>query len=77
MIRARATAVRDVGHRLLARFRESQRGTVHRALTIDDGSLAVTGNYLKVAIPPGKHRNEWVNLRISEAGPSMRGELVD
>ena len=32
-------------------------GTVHRALTLEDGTLAVTGNYLKVRIPPGRGRN--------------------
>jgi len=33
-------------------------------LTLDDGSLAVTGNYLKVRIPAGRRRNEWVRLRL-------------
>ena len=31
-------------------------------LTIEDGSLVVTDNYLKVRIPPGLPRNEWVNV---------------
>ena len=34
-------------------------------LTLEDGSLAVTGNYLKVSIPPGRMRNEWVRVRIT------------
>ena len=50
-------------------FRDSQVGTTHRALTLEDGSLAVTGNYLKVRIPPGCARNEWV--------ASVRSERVD
>ncbi len=76
VIRARAAVVREIGHRLSTAFRETQQGTVHRALTLDDGALAVTGNYLKVAIPPGRPRNEWVTLRIVEAGQTMRGELL-
>ena len=58
------------------RFRESQRGTIHRALTLEDGSLAVTGNYLKVRIPPGQVRNEWVRVRITSVDETgMTGEI--
>ena len=60
IVRDRARTVRDIGHRLAVAFRESQVGTVHRGLTLEDGSLVVTGNYLKVRIPPGCARNEWV-----------------
>jgi hypothetical protein len=48
---------------------------VQRALTIDDGSLVVTGNYLKVRIPPGLPRNVWVDIRLTGAHP-LAGELV-
>jgi threonylcarbamoyladenosine tRNA methylthiotransferase MtaB len=65
VVRARASRIRDIGHRLTERFRDSQVGTTHRALTLEDGSLAVTGNYLKVRIPPGRRRNEWVRLRLT------------
>lgn len=65
VVRARAQRVREISERLSKRFRESQVGTRHRALTLDDGLVAVTGNYLKVAIPPGHRRNEWVTVRIS------------
>jgi threonylcarbamoyladenosine tRNA methylthiotransferase MtaB len=65
VVRERAARVRASGHRLTVKFRESQRGTIHRALTLEDGSLAVTGNYLKVRIPPGRVRNEWVRVRIT------------
>ena len=68
VVRERAARVRASGHRLTVKFRESQRGTIHRALTLEDGSLAVTGNYLKVRIPPGRVRNEWVRVRITSAG---------
>ncbi len=78
VIRERAQRVREVGAGLAARFRQSQIGTSHRALTIDDGTLAVTGNYLKVRIAEGRPRNEWVTLRVG-AGESgdLRGEIVD
>ena len=60
VVRERARRVRELGRRLTERFHDSQIGTTHRALTLEDGSLAVTGNYLKVRIPPGRMRNEWV-----------------
>jgi threonylcarbamoyladenosine tRNA methylthiotransferase MtaB len=77
VVRARASQVRQIGHGLTMRFRTSQRGTVHRGLTIEDGSLVVTDNYLKVTIPPGRRRNEWVRILITEtAGPVARGEIL-
>jgi hypothetical protein len=33
----------------------------------------VTGNYLKVRIPPGRVRNEWVNVRLTS---QHDGELL-
>jgi threonylcarbamoyladenosine tRNA methylthiotransferase MtaB len=65
LIRDRAGRVREIGHRLTTRFRDSQVGTSHRALTLEDGTLALTGNYLKVRIPPGRPRNEWVRVRLT------------
>jgi threonylcarbamoyladenosine tRNA methylthiotransferase MtaB len=65
IVRDRARIVREAGLKLSADFRRGQIGTVHRALTIDDGTVAVTGNYLKVKIPPGRRRNEWIDLRIA------------
>jgi threonylcarbamoyladenosine tRNA methylthiotransferase MtaB len=77
IVRDRAGAVRDIGRRLATAFRESQIGTLHRGLTLEDGSLAVTGNYLKVRIPPGCARNEWVRVRITAAtGTGMVGDWV-
>jgi threonylcarbamoyladenosine tRNA methylthiotransferase MtaB len=76
VVRERAARVREVGRRLVVRFRESQVGTVHRALTLEDGSLAVTGNYLKVRIPPGHVRNEWIRVTVTAAGETMRGEVA-
>jgi threonylcarbamoyladenosine tRNA methylthiotransferase MtaB len=76
VVRERAARVRASGHGLTVKFRESQRGTIHRALTLEDGSLAVTGNYLKVRIPPGQVRNEWVRVRITSVDETgMTGEI--
>jgi threonylcarbamoyladenosine tRNA methylthiotransferase MtaB len=76
VVRERAARVRASGHRLTVKFRESQRGTIHRALTLEDGSLAVTGNYLKVSIPPGRMRNEWVRVRITSVEETgVAGEI--
>lgn len=66
VVRVRAQRAREASERLSKRFRVSQAGTVHRALTLEDGMLAVTGNYLKVVIPPGRRRNEWVTVRIAD-----------
>jgi threonylcarbamoyladenosine tRNA methylthiotransferase MtaB len=75
-VRDRAHIVRRIGQRLASDFRDSQVGSVHRGLTIDDGSVVVTGNYLKVRIPPGRPRNVWVDVRITASdGGVMIGEL--
>ena len=59
------------------RFRALQVGAVHKGLTLEDGSLVVTPNYLKVRIAPGRARNEWVTVRITNAeGAILRGDLV-
>jgi hypothetical protein len=63
-IRARASSLRDIGADLSRRFRESQTGTVRPGLTLDDGTLVVTDNYLKVRIPPGIERNRRVAVRL-------------
>jgi threonylcarbamoyladenosine tRNA methylthiotransferase MtaB len=72
-IRDRARRIRDVGQQRAADFAASQIGTVHRALTLEDGTLALTGNYLKLRIPEGRTRNEWVDVRVKSRDS---GELV-
>jgi threonylcarbamoyladenosine tRNA methylthiotransferase MtaB len=62
VVRERGRRIRAIGHQLAAVFRASQVGTVHRALTIEDGSTVVTDNYLKLGIPPGRARNHWVRV---------------
>lgn len=76
VVKARGARLREIGSRLTRRFLASQIGTVHRALTLEDGTLAVTGNYLKVRIPPGRPRNAWVNVRITASAPTLAGELT-
>jgi threonylcarbamoyladenosine tRNA methylthiotransferase MtaB len=65
IVRERGRRIREIAQRLTLTFRESQIGATHRALTLEDGSTAVTGNYLKIRIPPGRQRNEWVRVRIA------------
>ncbi len=73
IVRERSRKLREISETLSRRFRDSQVGAVHRALTIDDGAVAVTGNYLKVRIPEKRPRNEWVNVRVGRDGT---GEVV-
>jgi threonylcarbamoyladenosine tRNA methylthiotransferase MtaB len=63
-VRDRGRRIRDISHQLASRFRESQRGSIRRALTVDDGSSAVTDNYLKVKLDRQQPRNEWVDVVI-------------
>ena len=64
VVKARAQRLRDISRTLVARFRASQTGLVRPALTIDDGRTAVTDNYLRVAVPPGRARNEWIDVLV-------------
>ena len=75
VVRERGRRIREIGRVLSERFRDAQVGTTHRALTLEDGTLAVTGNYLKVRIPPGRARNEWVRLKMTsqDDGELLRG----
>jgi threonylcarbamoyladenosine tRNA methylthiotransferase MtaB len=77
VVRERARRIREIGHGLSTAFRQSQVGTVHRGLTLEDGSLVVTDNYLKLRIAPGRARNEWVRVRVKVTGATeaMTGEI--
>lgn len=70
-VRDRARRMREVGRRLHEAFVVSQVGATRRALTIDDGSQVLTDNYLKVRIPPGRTRNEWVRVRLAAGGEGV------
>jgi threonylcarbamoyladenosine tRNA methylthiotransferase MtaB len=73
VIRERGARLRALGADLAHRFRKSQVGTVRPGLTIEDGTLVVTDNYLKVRIPPGLPRNLQVSLRLDD---DSRGTVV-
>ena len=63
-IRDRGQRVRAIGSEMVSRFRQSQVGTVRRALTVDDGWSAVTDNYLKVRLATQYSRNQWIDARV-------------
>jgi threonylcarbamoyladenosine tRNA methylthiotransferase MtaB len=65
-IRERSREIRAIAERKATMFRQSQEGTVRRALTVDDGWSAVTDNYLKVRLDRQQTRNEWVQVRIED-----------
>lgn len=71
VIRERAAQLREIGVGLSRRFRASQAGTVRPGLTLEDGTLVVTDNYLKVRIAPGIARNTRVAVRIPPAGGDL------
>jgi threonylcarbamoyladenosine tRNA methylthiotransferase MtaB len=73
IVRARARQVREISQRLTERFHQSQVGTIHHGLTLDDGSVVVTGNYLKLRVAGGRRRNEWVRVRVTS---DHDGELL-
>ncbi len=67
-IRERGAFLREIGSRLARQFRAGQVGTVRPALTLEDGSLLVTDNYLKLRIAPGLDRNVRVNVKVTGDG---------
>ena len=74
-IRERGTRLRHIGADLTRRFHAAQAGTTRPGLTLEDGTLVVTDNYLKVRIPAGLARNQRVAVRISEDGGTLRGTV--
>jgi threonylcarbamoyladenosine tRNA methylthiotransferase MtaB len=66
VVRARGQRVREIGSNLGSRFRASQAGAVRRGLTLEDGTLVVTDNFLKIRIPPGLARNTWTSVVVGE-----------
>ena len=65
--RRRAGELRAIGREKTARFYERMVGRELPALTIEDGSLALTDNYLKLRIAPGHARNERIRVRPTSA----------
>ncbi len=76
IVRARASSLREIGRDLTRTFHRSQEGTVRPGLTIEDGSLVVTDNYLKVRISPGRARNESVIVRLACVSGALEGTVV-
>ena len=70
VIRDRGAELRRIGALLAASFRASQTGTVRPGLTLEDGTLVVTDNYLKVRIEPGTPRNIRVRVTIPPVPPN-------
>ena len=77
VIRERGRAARAVGAMLAAAFRVSQLGTVRSGLTTEGGAVVVTDNYLKVRVPEGLPDNRRVRVRVTGAGESVSGEVID
>jgi threonylcarbamoyladenosine tRNA methylthiotransferase MtaB len=65
LVRERGAALREAGAKLTKRFRESQVNTVRPGLTLEDGTLVITDNYLKVRIPVGHARNERLQVLMT------------
>jgi threonylcarbamoyladenosine tRNA methylthiotransferase MtaB len=74
-VRSRGRTVREIGTALTTAFRESQQGRRVRALTLEDGRSAVTGNYLKVQLDRQLTRNEWIEVVIEDAR-SLRATVM-
>ena len=64
VIKARAQRLREISRALAESFRAAQHGSVRLALTIEDGSVAITDNYFRVPAPAGHARNEWVEVSL-------------
>jgi threonylcarbamoyladenosine tRNA methylthiotransferase MtaB len=75
-VRERGARLREIGRRLAAVFHDAQDGTIRPGLTIDDGAMVVTDNYLKLAVEAGHARNEAVHVRVSAQGASLTGVIV-
>ena len=71
IMRERGRRIREIWRKRCRRgFAQSQIGTVHGALTLEDGSLVVTENYLKVRIAAGP--------RAQRVGPRAdRRQIID
>jgi threonylcarbamoyladenosine tRNA methylthiotransferase MtaB len=69
IVRDRGAQLRSIGAALSARFRAAQAGSIRPGLTLEDGTLVVTDNYLKVRIEPGTPRNTRVLVRLRSGSP--------
>lgn len=72
----RARRLREIGRALGDRFTRAMVGSTRPGLTLDDGTVVLTDNFLKVPIPPGLERNVRVRVRIETDTPALVGRLV-
>ena len=71
VVRERGAALRRAAADRTMRFRQAQVGTIRPGLTLEDGTLVVTDNYLKVRIPAGRARNERVQVRLTSMSEAV------
>jgi threonylcarbamoyladenosine tRNA methylthiotransferase MtaB len=64
VVKARGERIRHLSRLLQNRFRATLHGAERPALTIEDGSVAITDNYVRVPAPAGLGRNEWTLVRL-------------
>jgi threonylcarbamoyladenosine tRNA methylthiotransferase MtaB len=76
VIRDRAAQLRDIGVGLSRRFRAAQAGSVRPGLTLEDGTLVVTDNYLKLRVAPGLPRNVRVFVEVPPVGATFSSRVV-
>ena len=75
-MRRRAARLRAAGRRFADAFAQAHVGQARPGLTLEDGTLVLTDNFLKVRIPPGLPRNERVRVRIDAVEPVLTGQVV-
>jgi threonylcarbamoyladenosine tRNA methylthiotransferase MtaB len=73
VIRDRGLELRRIGGQLAAAFHARNVGSRRPALTLEDGTLAVTDNYLKLRIPRGRERNERITVLVAKSGEQLHG----
>jgi threonylcarbamoyladenosine tRNA methylthiotransferase MtaB len=66
VVRERAARIREIGAGLARRFRQANIGALRPALTLEDGTLVVTDNYLKLRVAPGLARNRRVLVKVED-----------
>ena len=74
--RERGLELRRIGAALADGFRRRNVGFRRPALTLEDGTLAVTDNYLKLRLPAGRGRNERLTVVVRDLGGQLIGEPV-
>jgi threonylcarbamoyladenosine tRNA methylthiotransferase MtaB len=72
-VRRRVQRMRAIAEDLGGRFRARFVGSVRDGLTIEDGTVVLTDNYLRVRIPPGLPGNERVTVKIVGDGKGLTG----